>query len=266
MNNLWLNRYCILLALVTLMMVLVGTLVPTGGIEKAHRMLGMTVGTVTIGLVILLWVLDRRRWLRWLGVGALLLVSAQGILGAMSLRLGLPGEVRIIHALLAQLFFGTTALFVLFTSSAWQRPADPFEDTGWPTVRQMAALTPFAVLLQAALGAAYRHGFTGILPHVLSAMAVAVLIVMLAVIVLTQHAKAAAIARPAKTLLVLILHQVPLGVLAYFLRISSSGESLYRFLAGAVTAAHVGVGALLMGWSAATAVLIWKNTRPAPRA
>lgn len=266
MNTPWLNRFCILLSLLTLLMILVGTFVPTSGVERVHRVLGMTMGTFTIGLVVLLWRFDRRSWLRWLAVGALLLVAAQGILGAVSLRLGLPLEVRIAHALLAQLYFGTTALFVLFTSRAWQRPPEPVEDAGWPSLRQLAALTPLTVVVQAGLGAAYRHGFAGILPHVLSALAVAVLVVMFAVIVLTQHTGAKAIARPSKTLLVLILHQVPLGVLAYFLRISSSGESFYRFLADAVSAAHVVVGALLMGWSAVTAVLIYRNTRPAPRA
>jgi cytochrome c oxidase assembly protein subunit 15 len=263
MNPSWLNRYCLLLSIATLVMALVGALVPTTGIERTHRMIGMTVGTLTIGLLILLWRFDSRSWLRWLGLGALLLVIAQGVLGALSLRLGLPIEVRILHALLAQLFFGTTALFVLFTSGLWRQPAERIQDAGWPTLRQMAALAPFAVLLQAALGAAYRHGIAGILPHVLSAMAVSVLIVMLAVIVLSQHAGAKTLTRPAKSLLILVLHQVPLGVLAYFLRISSSGDGLYRFLGSAVTAAHVGVGALLMGWSAAIAVLVWRNTRPA---
>jgi len=263
MKNPWLHRYCILLAFATLLMVIVGSLVPTSGIERAHRILGMTVGTITIGLVVLLWLWEPRRWLRWLGVAALLLVIAQGLLGALSLRLGLPYSVRILHALLAQMFFGVTALLVLFTSSVWRQPPLCIRDSGWPTLRQLAVLTPIAVLLQAALGAAYRHGLAGVLPHILSAMAVSLLILMLAVIVLTQHAAAAPLKRPAKTLLILVLHQLPLGVLAYYLRISSYEGSWLSLLAAAVVAAHLAVGALLMGWSAASAAQIWKHTRPA---
>lgn len=263
MKTIWLHRYCILLAVATLLMVIVGSQVSASGMEKAHRMLGMTVGALAIGLVVLLWVWEPRRWLRWLGLAALLLVIGQGVLGALSLRLGLPPAVRIFHALLAQLFFGVTALLVLFTSTSWgQRPLS-IPDSGWPTLRQLSVLTPAAVLLQAALGAAYRHGLTGVLPHVLSAMAVAILILMLAVIVLTQHAGVVEVKRPAKTLLILVLHQLPLGVLAYYLRISSYEESWLRLPAAAVAAAHVAVGALLMGWSAASAAQIWKHTRSA---
>ncbi|MGQ9634539.1 MAG: COX15/CtaA family protein [Bryobacteraceae bacterium] len=263
MKTSWLHRYCILLAFGTLLMVIVGSLVSPSGMEKAHRMLGMTVGALAIGLVVLLWAWEPRRWLRWLGLAALLLLIGQGMLGAMSVHLGLPPAVRILHALLAQLFFGVTALLVLFTSRQWEQRPLSIQDSGWPTLRQLAALTPLAVLLQAALGASYRHELTGVLPHVLSAMAVALLILMLAVIMLTQHAGSTAVKRPTKTLLILVLHQLPLGVLAYYLRISSYEESWLRLPAAVVAAAHVAVGALLMGWSAASAVQIWKHTRSA---
>src|SRR4051794_24945506 len=45
----------------------------TGGIfyEHGHRLIASTVGFLTIGLVLFVWRVDDRRWMRWLSVAAL---------------------------------------------------------------------------------------------------------------------------------------------------------------------------------------------------
>ncbi len=50
-------------------------------IEYSHRIAGFTVGICAIVLVVGLWVWEPRRWVRWAGVAALVLVGIQGLLG-----------------------------------------------------------------------------------------------------------------------------------------------------------------------------------------
>src|SRR5579862_8684519 len=102
-----LNRWSILLALCTLLLVVAGGLVTSrdaglsvpdwplsygklmppmeGGIlyEHGHRMVATTVGILTIVAVVWLFRRESRRWLRWLGVIALLAVIVQGVLGGL---------------------------------------------------------------------------------------------------------------------------------------------------------------------------------------
>src|SRR5579859_7642702 len=61
----------------------------TGGIfyEHTHRLLASLVGFLTIVLTAWLWVREPRRWLRWLGVSALLAVITQGVLGGLRVTL-----------------------------------------------------------------------------------------------------------------------------------------------------------------------------------
>src|ERR1700683_1713600 len=123
-----LHRFALLLAFWTLLLIVAGGLVtsrdavlsvpdwplsygklmPTmeGGIlyEHGHRMVATTVGLLTI--VSMVWLLrtERRKWLRVLGIIALVAVVAQGVLGGLTVLLLLPWWISTSHACLAQLF------------------------------------------------------------------------------------------------------------------------------------------------------------------
>src|SRR5687767_2396741 len=49
--------------------------------EHSHRLVASGVGLLTIALALSLWLQERRKGLRWLGVAALVLVVIQGALG-----------------------------------------------------------------------------------------------------------------------------------------------------------------------------------------
>ena len=51
--------------------------------EHGHRLIGATVGMISIGLVAVVWRSDSRRWLHWFSVAVLAMVVFQGILGGM---------------------------------------------------------------------------------------------------------------------------------------------------------------------------------------
>src|SRR5665213_808449 len=137
-----------------------GKLMPPmeGGIlyEHGHRMVATTVGLLTIVSVVWLFRTERRKWLRWLGVAALVAVILQGVLGGLTVLLLLPWWISTSHACLAQLFFSTTVAIALFTSRWWIRgPVQVAEDPRYP-IRGLSLAVPFFVLAQLALGAAAR--------------------------------------------------------------------------------------------------------------
>ena len=82
-------------------------------LEHSHRLIGATTGIITIALAGALWLLDERRWMRWLGIIALAGVILQGVLGGLRVVL-LKDQIGILHALLAQLFL------VVMASIAWR--------------------------------------------------------------------------------------------------------------------------------------------------
>ncbi len=71
-----------------------------GGIryEHGHRLIASSVGMLTIVLTVWLWFVERRRWLRRLGVAALAAVCAQGLLGGLTVLFFLPAPISIAHA------------------------------------------------------------------------------------------------------------------------------------------------------------------------
>src|SRR5262245_6475671 len=92
-----------------------------GGIlyEHGHRLIASSVGFLTILLVLWLWLSERRRWVKWLGVAALGVVVAQGILGGLTVLFFLPTAISTAHAGLAEIFLCLVASIALMTSPGW---------------------------------------------------------------------------------------------------------------------------------------------------
>jgi heme A synthase len=103
-------------------------------------MIVTTVGVLTIILGIWLWESEKRRWVRNLGWIVLSLVILQGLLGGLTVFLGLPKPVSVAHACLAELFFSLTVSIAIFTSPRWQREPLMVENSGWPPLRSMTAI------------------------------------------------------------------------------------------------------------------------------
>lgn len=194
----------------------------------------------------------KSRWLHYLAVAGA--VAAFAAVGAGAARPWGVGLALALHGL-----FAVMMVLVARTSRAWAGPAQPFADGGWPSLRMMAWAAPVSVLLQIALGSAYRNELIGLIPHVSWAFLTAILALVLALFVLTQEARHEPLRRWAMVLLIATGAQVLLGVLAFVARLMPEGAGA---LSGAIHA-HVGTGTLVLGVSAAMSAWILRDAVPA---
>src|SRR6266496_5385381 len=132
-----------------------------GGIfyEHGHRLIASTVGFLTIILAAWIWLADSRRWLRWFGVGALMSVVAQGILGGLTVLFFLPAPISTAHAGLAEIFFCMTVAIALFTSPRWIDGGQLVDDA---ELRTFATTTTVLIYCQILVGATMRHTGAGL--------------------------------------------------------------------------------------------------------
>jgi cytochrome c oxidase assembly protein subunit 15 len=221
--------------------------------EHGHRLVATSVGLLTIGLVVFLFVREKRRWVRRLGVGALALVVAQGLLGGLTVKLMLPLVVSAAHATLAQLFFCTTVSLAVFTSSSWLEDRPAIEEQGSPQLRYLCVGAVVAIFLQLIIGATLRHSATWdkplpvdlLLAHIGGAIAVTMLLGGAALITLRRYHGEPFLARPAGIALALLALQLFLGIAAYLTRVASPNDPQPLNPMVGVTVAHVACGALV---------------------
>jgi heme a synthase len=130
-----------------------------GGIlfEHTHRLIASGVGFLTIILAIWLWLGERRKWVRNLGVIALAGVILQGILGGLRVTM-LKDEIGIFHACIAQAFLALLVVIALVTTRFWRSPWKiQVNPKHFAPIRALAIAIALAIYVQLALGATMRH-------------------------------------------------------------------------------------------------------------
>ncbi len=220
-----------------------------GGIlyEHSHRLLGAVVGLLTIALAATLWISERRRWLRWLGVTAVIAVSVQGVLGGLRVVL-VEDAIAIVHGCLAQAFFGLTVCLALCTSREWAAPPVPAASGDALLIRRLAMLTTGVLYVQIVFGALLTHLGKRLDAHLLGAAALGLLVPALAVRLRKGRPGRPALLRPVQALVGLLLLQVLLGLGAYLVRFTGM-PGLTPVAALAFPIAHRLTGALLFASS-----------------
>jgi cytochrome c oxidase assembly protein subunit 15 len=227
-----------------------GSLLPpmVGGIfyEHGHRMIATAVGILTIILAVLLARTESRRWVRNLGWTALGLVIAQGILGGLTVKYLLPPPISTAHATLAQLFFVTVVSITLFTSKWWQSDLRQLDDVGSPRLRSLAALTTIAIFAQLILGAGFRHGAFGILPHVIGAVVVLFLVIFTGRTVRKRFGNVRDLRKWGILLQSFVGIQILLGLAAFWAVVKAAQAAQPTIVYVTLTVAHVLGGALTL--------------------
>ncbi len=282
-----LHRFAIFTASVTLVLIVAGALVtsndaglsvpdwPTsfgsyykiphmvGGIkyEHTHRMVAEFVGLLTIILAVWTWRVEKRRWMRLLGLAALGTVIVQGILGGLTVLFFLPPIVSSAHALVAQTFFCIAVAIGVFTGRRWveEQPRTEF-DQRRPALFTLILLAIFVLYVQLFLGAMFRHHGLSWWPHIVNAGLVAIVLSWTTIRAITVYPHVDAIRRPALAMLFLMLAQLCLGFLAFVTRVMWGKDAAQPELPMVIsTVVHVAVGALLLAATIVLAIQVWRH-------
>ncbi len=185
-ENRWLHRFAVFTAGATLFLIMAGGLVTStgsglsvpdwplsygmifppmvGGIfyEHGHRMIATLVGFLTVVLAIWLHLREPRKWVRNIGLVALLAVIVQGVLGGLTVIFLLPTGVSVAHASLAQTFFCLTLSIAVFTSQSWKECVEASGSSETKSGKRPALLATAVIYIQLIIGAFVRHTESGL--------------------------------------------------------------------------------------------------------
>ena len=134
-----------------------------GGIfyEHTHRLWATVVASMTTILAVWLWLKDPRKWMKWLGVSAFLLVMAQAVLGGLRVRLKLD-NLGAVHGVVGQSFFVLLCAIALFTTGFWRKTLAQNRFNVPASLRALVLTATFLIFCQLVLGATMRAQHAGL--------------------------------------------------------------------------------------------------------
>jgi cytochrome c oxidase assembly protein subunit 15 len=234
-----------------------------GGVryEWSHRVVAGTLVSLTLAIAIWTLLVEKRRWLRWLAVGAFCTVIAQAILGGLTVLFFQPPAVSTAHATVAQTFFCIAVAIALFTGRKWveEQPRVEF-DQQRPSLSTLTWLSIFVLYVQLILGGMFRHHGMSWWPHVLNAVIVTFVLSWTAVRAISVYSNIEGVRRPAIVMLSLLITQLCLGFTAFLTRVAWGRSAVQPELPMvAATVAHVAVGALLLATAVVLAIQVWRH-------
>ena len=227
----------------------------------SHRHASEGAGTLVILLAIWITIAGNSRLVKifaWFAVGC---VAAEALLGRSAVPLN-PEQIAanttdfvgFLHAFLAQGLIALMVVVVMLSWPGWERKPEQILDKGWPSLRSLAISTLHALILQVALGAAFRHNILGVLWHILGAFLVVVFGLAMLVLI-TQVPENRSLRAPVIWMASLLGVQISLGMV-----LISISEPVRHPIVSAVTVAlHVLVGATAMGVGVLTAMLVRRS-------
>lgn len=276
-SNRWLHRFAWLLACATFILIVAGASVtshraglavpdwPTtygqfmfsfpmskwvGNIlyEHGHRLIASTVGVLTILLAVWLVRAEPRPWVRWLGIAALAVVIAQGVLGGLTVKFMLPPAISIAHAGLAEAFFCITVTLTIVTSERWTQPSPDTQVSDGRLVQRFSLVSSVAMYAQVILGAAIRHAELGTVAHILGAVVVFGCVVANVFVVLFTVPQRGFL-RQAILLLCLVTAQIALGLVTIMIRVPKDVGGQLSAVQILLPTAHLVLGASTLATS-----------------
>jgi hypothetical protein len=253
------SRFAVATAVVTLLLMAVGALA-AGGAElvlpasiikgvvsgRYHIYLAIATGAMTVMLLVGLTPANVPTWVRATGWVSVSLFAIDSAIMAWTPVPPVGAEQAIPHAIVAPLVFASVVVSAFYMFQDWINGPEIADISALPSLPLIALLTPFAVILQIALGALYRHKIFSVMPHMAGAM-VATLLLLVLTVQLLQNFPAHPTLRPvAIASMSVLLLQVTLGIAAFVMRLLDFDTNTgFVFL----TAAHVCVGALTLAAS-----------------
>ena len=190
---------------------------------------------------------EPRRYVRYMGFAALLVVLIQATLGGVTVLYRLPPAVSIAHACLGQIFFCLIVSIAYLTHSL-----DPLLYTPQKTkLQRLAMLTLTFIFFQLIAGATMRHTGKALHVHLTLALLVLVHVMLLVKRAVPDFSLESGVGRMAAALPILLVVQVALGYISW------------RTGPVAATTAHVAIGALLFAGTTVITLRSFQNLQGA---
>ncbi len=184
-------------------------------LEHGHRLAGVLIGCWAIVLAVAVGLYESRRWVRWLAVGILLGVIAQGVLGGFRVWLDERGLAQV-HGATAAVVFTLMAILATVLSRGWQESVEAPRRPSSPWIPALAIGTVVLLTLQYLLGGLIRHHGTGLHEHLVLGLLVTLVVVINTFV--ADSSPSAWVGRSGWLLLGCVLLQVLLGGAAWVTR------------------------------------------------
>ena len=226
--------------------------------EFSHRFFAGGLGLLTLGLAAWLWTKEKRTWLRWFALIAVLGVAVQAILGGQVVIQLLHYWLPMIHACFAQLVFAAVLSIAVFTSKWWVSDQSQLEDRGVPSIHSVVTLNAAVIFLQVILGAGFRHKEIPIWPHLAGALLVLGVVVWTAVVLRKRFGQSRELSRVRILLHAIFGTQFLLGFGAYWSRLSTAEAPQPMPVMVILTVVHTVVGAILFALSILIILLCYR--------
>ncbi|MGQ0634671.1 MAG: COX15/CtaA family protein [Planctomycetaceae bacterium] len=226
-------------------------------LEHGHRLAGIVIGLASMALCVGCALLDRRTWVRWLGLAVLLAVVAQGLLGGQRVRLDARG-LAFVHGSFAALVFGLMAAVAVVTSRAWREARPATRVASANRLRALSIVTVLCLFVQYVLGGLVRHRGMALHEHLGFAFVAALFTVWLSLAAMASAARW--LQAPAAALAGLTIVQLALGAGAWVTRFGFGDYvAVYRSnVQIAFRTAHVLTGMLLFASAVVLTVRIMR--------
>lgn len=217
-------------------------------LEHGHRLAGMFVGVLSIGLAAALWFGESRRWARWLGVAVLLAVICQGLLGGQRVVIDARG-LAMLHGLFGSWVFAFMSCVAVMTSRTWFE-SDRIQTEEWNLGTGISAIVAvIAIQLQFVLGGLLRHQGMALMEHLAFAC-----LVLLSAIWLWVGAYSSGVnwlRRNATALACAVLAQISLGVMTLIAKLGTFEMTNYVVKQGSMIQVWSRTGHTVLG------MLVW---------
>jgi cytochrome c oxidase assembly protein subunit 15 len=227
-------------------------------IEHTHRLYGAALGMATVLLAGWFLVFERRRWMKGLGVLALVAVIVQGVLGGTRVT-HVSTVLAAVHGVMGQAFFGLMVALCVLTGRGWREQTQHAADVDHLRRRALVLMTMVAA--QIALGSWLRHYGTRAALVVHGALAMALWAHALLFFVKVKRGQGALRGLVPSSLAAVVAStlQIVLGIVAMFYLLPFDGvPGAVSFYQAVVRTGHQTNGALLL---AATVVLTLRSFR-----
>jgi cytochrome c oxidase assembly protein subunit 15 len=140
--------------------------------EHSHRLLGATVGLLTLAIAAWVFLTEGRAWVRRVALAAVGLVVFQGVLGGArvlfdQLNTGADHNLvaqtfAVIHACLAQVFLCVLVVLAVALTRRWIERDGGLQGPPSPALRNAGILACATLFIQLVLGALMRHSDAGL--------------------------------------------------------------------------------------------------------